>query len=614
MVLLLLSLAALLVGPVVERLARRAVWTEAALDGFVLTALVGLILLHILPHNVEIAGLWAFAAAGVGFLVPLLLERRLHDHGGGAGRLHRWLLVAGFLGYAVHASLDGLALATGHDDHGTQVIGAELLGIAVVLHRIPVGLAIWWLLRPTVGPLGTLAMIATIATSTVIGFGASSWLLQGLERPAVGLLQALVAGSLLHVALHPAATRGNGAHQARASAAGGLLAVVVLLGVARVHPMAQRFAEEISTGAAFRAFYLQAAPALLVGLLISAAWSAWRARPDGPRGTMLLDGVAECSCQGLPRYRLLLQSAGAARAHRFLIATTELGLVGLIPSWALLGGAFTAYRLAGAGALLLLVGWGLAGRAPAAASGPDLEVHRVGGFSAALAGRIDHAVPWILLGLGVAAFVEPLVSAQALATDHPTLDVLLWGALGFPVYLCSAAATPIAAVLLHKGLPPGAALALLLTGPAVSLSGLGELARAHRPRHALLYGLIVYGVAVAAGLSVQVWGTASGPFDLHGEAQEGADLLSGAAGAILALLMLLSLLRQGVRGFAGQILGTRTHDHGEEPDDHGHGHHDHDHAPTPTGPASMQGGFRFHGAPAFARGRRAPLYLGLPQR
>jgi zinc transporter ZupT len=162
--LLLLSLAALLVGPVVERLVRRAAWTEAMLDGFVLTALVGLILIHVLPHNVEVAGLWAFAAAGLGFVVPLLLESRLHEHGDGSRGLHRWLLVAGFLGYAIHASLDGLALATGHDDHGDA---GELLGVAVVLHRIPVGLAIWWLLRPAVGPLGTMAIIGTIAASTI---------------------------------------------------------------------------------------------------------------------------------------------------------------------------------------------------------------------------------------------------------------------------------------------------------------------------------------------------------------------------------------------------------------------------------------------------------------
>lgn len=610
MALLLLSLAALLVGPVVERLVRRAAWTEAMLDGFVLTALVGLILIHVLPHNVEVAGLWAFVAAGFGFLVPLLLERRLHDHGDGSRGLHRWLLVAGFLGYAIHASLDGLALATGHDDHGEA---GELLGIAVVLHRIPVGLAIWWLLRPAVGPLGTMAIIGTIAASTVAGYGASSWLLEGLERPAVGLLQALVAGSLLHVALHPGGNRQGGPAQAKASAIGGMLAVVALFGVATVHPMARRFAEEVGSGAAFRAFYLQAAPALLLGLFGSAAWATWRRRPALGTSFAFLDGVAECSCQGLPRYRLLAQGRSGVRAHTFLIASTELGLVGLIPSLALLGMELTLARLLGTGLLLLVLGLGLGRAAKAVPAGPAVEVHASGGFTEALLARIDHTVPWILLGLGTAAFLEPLLSGTALQATAVGAVIALWAALGLPIYLCSAAATPIAAVLIHKGLPPGAAIALLLAGPAVSLAGLTELARVHSRKHAALYGLGVYGVAVVTGWIVDRALGHDVHFDLHAEASGRADLFSTAAGLVLALLMIVSLVRQGVRGFAGQILGARAHDHSDH-EDHHHGHHPHDvhrgHAESPAPTA----GFRFHGPARWAKAPRAPLYLGLRER
>lgn len=611
MALLLLSLAALLVGPVVERLVRRAAWTEAMLDGFVLTALVGLILIHVLPHNVEVAGLWAFVAAGLGFLVPLLLEGRLHQHGDGARGLHRWLLVAGFLGYAIHASLDGLALATGHDDHGNA---GELLGVAVVLHRIPVGLAIWWLLRPAVGPLGTLAIIGTIAASTIAGYSASAWLLDGLERPAVGLLQALVAGSLLHVALHPGGNRQGGSAQARASAIGGILAIAALFGVATVHPMARRFAEEVGSGAAFRAFYLQAAPALLLGLVGSAAWTTWRRRPAMSTSFAFLDGIAECSCQGLPRYRVLLQGKNAVRAHTFLIASTELGLIGLIPSLVLLGLELTLARLLGTVLLLLVLGLGLGRSAKSAPTGPAVEVHTAGSFTDALLARIDHTVPWILLGLGTAAFLEPLLSGNALEATAVGGAIALWGALGLPIYLCSAAATPIAAVLIHKGLPPGAAIALLLAGPAVSLAGLTELAKVHSRKHAALYGLGVYLVAVGTGWGVDLVLGHSSHFDLHAEAVGSADLYSVAAGVVLAGLMVVSLVRQGVRGFAGQILGLRAHDHSDHHEDHHHGHHHPEGLPDhPKAPAAT-GGFRFHGRARWAKGPRAPLYLGLRER
>ena len=54
-------------------------------------------------------------------------------------------------GLALHGMLDGVALANAHG-HATP--------LAVVLHRLPEGLTLWWLLRPTYGPRWTAAAIA----------------------------------------------------------------------------------------------------------------------------------------------------------------------------------------------------------------------------------------------------------------------------------------------------------------------------------------------------------------------------------------------------------------------------------------------------------------------
>lgn len=57
------------------------------------------------------------------------------------------------------------------------------------------------------------------------------------------------------------------------------------------------------------------------------------------------------------------------------------------------------------------------------------------------------------------------------------LPLVLMAVLGIPLYICAAAATPIAAGLLVSGISPGMALVFLLAGPVTSLATLGILRR-----------------------------------------------------------------------------------------------------------------------------------------
>ncbi|MCA9518451.1 MAG: hypothetical protein KC635_26130, partial [Myxococcales bacterium] len=77
MVFLVLSLTALALAPALVQAAQGRVSLLAALDGFVVTAVAGLVLLHILPLALAEGGLWAIPAAVLGFLVPGLFEHRL---------------------------------------------------------------------------------------------------------------------------------------------------------------------------------------------------------------------------------------------------------------------------------------------------------------------------------------------------------------------------------------------------------------------------------------------------------------------------------------------------------------------------------------------------------
>lgn len=185
--LLLASVAALLIGPVVYLGAAGRPRVLSLLDGFNVTAITGLVLLAIVPRAVADRLWWAPVLALVGYVGPLAAERLLT---GGHRTMHRWALALGAVVLALHAVTDGAALITG---------GA--LPAAVLLHQVPVGFSLWWLLRR----LGR-GVVATVflgmAVATGLGYWSGEAMQHALGGREVELFQAFVGGSLLHVIHH----------------------------------------------------------------------------------------------------------------------------------------------------------------------------------------------------------------------------------------------------------------------------------------------------------------------------------------------------------------------------------------------------------------------------
>ncbi len=199
--LLLAAIVALLSGPLLFELGRLGKKTTAFLDGFAFITIAGLFLFGILPEAMATGGpaAWVFAALGLGF--PVLVERLFHD---AAHREHMAFLALGAAGLLAHCMLDGLVLmgAGGHEAHSLE----EQQGLAVVLHNLPKGIALWFLLAPAFGRPAAGAVLILLIGGTVVGYLIGDSALTLLTGPGVAWFQAFVAGSIFHVVLHGVAS------------------------------------------------------------------------------------------------------------------------------------------------------------------------------------------------------------------------------------------------------------------------------------------------------------------------------------------------------------------------------------------------------------------------
>ncbi len=205
--LLVASIAALLIGPALFQIAKIGARTFNVLEGFSFITIAGLLCFGILPHAIGTGGAVAWVFAAVGLIFPIGLERLFH---GLAKQVHLLILSLGIIGLAVHAGIDGIALAAadlaGVDAQTWWQSGpdhsGETLAVAVILHRFPLGLAVWYLLAPALGRSMAVAVLAALAGATAIGYTFGADLTSALQGPSLAWFQAFVAGSILHVVIY----------------------------------------------------------------------------------------------------------------------------------------------------------------------------------------------------------------------------------------------------------------------------------------------------------------------------------------------------------------------------------------------------------------------------
>jgi hypothetical protein len=266
----------------------------------------------------------------------------------------------------------------------------------------------------------------------------------------------------------------------------------------------------------------------------------------------------------------------------FLVSTPELGPEALTLTVRFFGWSFAIVRLvaalalaAFAGLLFARLGRTAPGQAGAAGRIEVGEQHAglspLGRAAAYFDDLLLHVAPWTFVGLVAAALIEISAPPDALAElGRSGWDIPVIALVSVPTYVCAASATPLAAVLLAKGISPGAILVGLLLGPATNIATLAVLRRAYGGRATVL-GIL--GILLACAVMAIAVNATALPLPTRSPTSAAHVHSPGAwiATAALTLALLAQLWRRGVVPWfsildIGGHAPQHRHEHGEPHD------------------------------------------------
>ena len=242
-----------------------------------------------------------------------------------------------------------------------------------------------------------------------------------------------------------------------------------------------------------------------------------------------------CSCGVLPT-AVSLRNNGASRASStsFLIATPQTGVDSIAATYSLLGLAFAVIRPVAALVTALFGGMLVARveRTDVVSHSDDHDCHCGGGDDACccdddcgcstapsvdtFCGKVAEALHygfidmmksigrWLVIGLVVATLITVCIPDNFFAAfaQYPLLNMIVVLALSIPMYVCATGSIPIALSLMLKGLTPGAALVLLMAGPAANFASVLVINQSFGKRSTVAYLASIIGGAMAFGLLV----------------------------------------------------------------------------------------------------------------
>lgn len=275
---------------------------------------------------------------------------------------------------------------------------------------------------------------------------------------------------------------------------------------------------------------LEMAPYLLLGFLIAGLLNgvfskAWLQKQLGKPGwsssiKAALFGVPLplCSCGVIPT-GVSLHKKGASKGATtsFLISTPQTGIDSILITYGMMGWAYAIVRPIIAFITGILGGFFVDNFDKSQEEMKDTEscedcnvetakqhwFDRI--FKYAFVEFLQDISRWLIIGLVLASVISMLVPDEFFEggiLSEPIVSMLLVLVASIPLYVCATGSVPIAAVLLMKGISPGAAIVFLMAGPATNIATFTVIWNAIGKRMTIIYlasiilGALLFGVII----------------------------------------------------------------------------------------------------------------------
>lgn len=278
-----------------------------------------------------------------------------------------------------------------------------------------------------------------------------------------------------------------------------------------------------------------------------------------------------CSCGVIPT-GVSLHKNGASKGASvsFLISTPQTGVDSILVTYSMLGLPFAIMRVAAALVSGVLGGWltnlfaqDKAQKSTAHFDACKTEIKNVNSLLTAIKYGFYELLmdisKWLIIGLALAALIAILVPDDFFLTyaSNSFVSMLIALLISVPLYICATGSVPIAAVLLLKGLSPGAALVILMAGPATNIATITVIKKVFGNKTLITYltsiigGAFLFGTIIDQLLPKEWFGVVSGAIAGHCETgcEDGIGEIS-----LLAYLSAFVLIGLIINGYVQKYL------------------------------------------------------------
>ena len=288
-----------------------------------------------------------------------------------------------------------------------------------------------------------------------------------------------------------------------------------------------------------------------------------------------------CSCGVVPAAAgLQKQGASKGATASFLISTPETGVDSIAITYALLDPVMTILRPIAAFVTAVCAGTfvNLTDRHEAVEPKGPVGVPRPnqcgavtpkkqtmwqrlhGGITYAFTDLLSDIAGWLVVGILIAGVISSFLSPDFVSAylGDGMFPMVVMLVISIPLYICATASTPIAAALALKGMSPGAAIVLLLAGPATNIATLTVVTRLLGKKVTVIYIMSIVVCSLAIGYATNVLYLWMG-MDIAGwvasQGGEGHGIIHTAS----SILFIVLVIYNWVKPLRGQREGCSCH-------------------------------------------------------